>query len=53
MEQFLNKLPSSVVKQGRIIDIRNSLGEVLQSDGSGPSKVQVVETEAVQEMKSR
>ena len=53
VEQFLGKLPSSVVKQGRIIDIRNSLGEVLQADGTGPSKVHLVETEAVKEMKMR
>ena len=27
MEQFLNKIPKSVVKNGKVIDIRNSLQE--------------------------
>ncbi len=53
VEQFLNKLPTSVVKNGRVIDIRSGLGETLQTDGTKPSKVKLVETEAVQELKSR
>lgn len=27
MEQFLNQLPKSVVKNGKIIDIRNTIGD--------------------------
>ena len=53
VDQFLKKLPSSVVKQGKIIDIRGSVGQSLQGGTTQPNKVHVVETEAVQEMKSR
>lgn len=30
MEQFLNKIPKSVVKNGKVIDIRNSVQDTLQ-----------------------
>ncbi|CAG2231551.1 unnamed protein product [Mytilus edulis] len=53
-DQFLNKLPQSVVKGGKIVDIRNTLNEHL-SDKTKSEKpvVTVVETETVNELKKR
>ncbi|XP_071113970.1 UBX domain-containing protein 11-like [Haliotis cracherodii] len=55
VEQFLNKLPSSVVKQGKVIDIRSSLGEHIHQgkDSKTGSGVVVVETAVTTEMKKR
>ncbi|XP_067676082.1 UBX domain-containing protein 11-like [Haliotis asinina] len=55
IEQFLNKLPSSVIKQGKVIDIRNSLGDHMQQgkDGKTSSGIVVVETAVTTEMKKR
>ena len=30
IEQFLNKLPTSVIKNGKIIDVRNDLKELIK-----------------------
>ena len=30
VQQFLDKLPKSVIKEGKIIDIRSSVGDTLQ-----------------------
>jgi hypothetical protein len=30
IEQFLNKLPSSVIKNGKIIDVRNDLKQLIK-----------------------
>ena len=30
LEQFLNQLPSSVIRDGKVIDIRNSLSETIK-----------------------
>ncbi|CAH1799316.1 unnamed protein product [Owenia fusiformis] len=53
MDQFLNKLPSNVIKDGKIIDIRNSIGETFQGGKSTPNNITVVDTDVVKEMKQR
>lgn len=53
VEQFLNRLPQSVIKEGKIIDIRGSLSDKLQASSGSPNNVTLVETEVVQEMKER
>lgn len=52
-EQFLNKLPKSVVKGGKIVDIRNSLNEHITGDKKEKQAVTVVETDTVNELKKR
>ncbi|XP_052088934.1 UBX domain-containing protein 11-like isoform X3 [Mytilus californianus] len=52
-DQFLNKLPQSVVKGGKIVDIRNTLNEHLSDKKSDKPVVTVVETETVNELKKR
>lgn len=52
-EQFLMHLPPSIIKSGRIIDIRSSLAETLQGTASKAGSVTVVETEALKELQSR
>ncbi|CAC5409942.1 unnamed protein product [Mytilus coruscus] len=52
-DQFLNKLPQSVVKGGKIVDIRNTLNEHLSDKKSDKPVVTVVETETVNELKTR
>ncbi|XP_035765909.1 UBX domain-containing protein 11 [Neolamprologus brichardi] len=49
-DQFLNKLPKSVVKAGRVIDIRNSLRAKLQgtSDVDSSSSVTLIDTPSLQ-----
>lgn len=46
VDQFLNRLPKSVVKHGKVIDIRDSLGKVLTGESSSENRpsVTVVET---------
>ena len=48
VDQFLNQLPKSVIKQGKVIDIRDSVGKVLTDASSSQvrSGVTVVETAA-------
>ncbi|KAL6462391.1 hypothetical protein MHYP_G00288130 [Metynnis hypsauchen] len=55
MEQFMNKLPESVVKGGKVINIRSSLKAHLQgSAGGAPShSVSVIETPALQTLRER
>nr|XP_022289531.1 UBX domain-containing protein 11-like isoform X2 [Crassostrea virginica] len=53
VDQFLQKLPKSVIKDGKVIDIRNSVGENLK-DGKGvQTTVTVVETDTVKDLKKR
>jgi len=53
-ENFLSKLPSSVLKNGKIIDIRGDLRESLQENNqSTKHNVVVIETDVVRNMKSR
>lgn len=51
--QFLQKLPKSVVKDGKVIDIRNSVGENLTDGKGGQPAVTVVETDTVKDIKRR
>ncbi|CAD5114711.1 DgyrCDS3754 [Dimorphilus gyrociliatus] len=54
VDQFLNKLPQSVIKDGKVIDIRNSVGKSLKQGGeTQPNKVKIIETTVVSEMKDR
>lgn len=51
--QFLQKLPKSVIKDGKVIDIRNSVGENLMDGKGGQPAVTVVETDTVKDLKRR
>ena len=54
VDMFLNKLPKSVVREGKVIDIRDSVGKTLtgESSSSSPDKpqVSVVETAVTKTM---
>ncbi|KAL4232808.1 UBX domain-containing protein 11 [Mactra antiquata] len=53
VEQFLKQLPKSVVKSGKIIDIRSSIGDTLQGGTKHQSDVTLVETDTVLDLKKR
>lgn len=53
VEQFLSKLPTSVVKAGKVLDIRSSLGETLQGGPRGKGDVTLIETDTVIQLKKR
>ncbi|KAI4876593.1 hypothetical protein NFI96_014818 [Prochilodus magdalenae] len=55
MERFLNKLPESVVRGGKVISIRSSLKGHLQGSAGGTEShsVSVVETPALQNLRER
>lgn len=54
VEQFLNKLPANVIKEGKVIDIRSGIGNILQVSGEqSQQQVTVVKTETVLDMKAR
>nr|XP_014342678.1 PREDICTED: UBX domain-containing protein 11 isoform X1 [Latimeria chalumnae] len=54
VEQFLNKLPKTVIKGGKIIDIRNSVKAELQgSSGQQSTSVVLIETPVLITMKER
>ncbi|CAH1228956.1 UBXN11 [Branchiostoma lanceolatum] len=53
VDQFLNKVPSSVIKGGRVIDIRASLGETLKGGNGDRSSVTVIDTPVAKGMKER
>ncbi|XP_052811911.1 UBX domain-containing protein 11-like isoform X2 [Mya arenaria] len=53
IEQFLNKLPKSVMKAGKIIDIRSSVGDSMQGGKQGPGEVTLIETDTVLAMRKR
>jgi len=52
-DNFLSKLPSSVIREGRIVDIREGVKENLTHVEEVKNDVIVVETDVVKEMKSR
>lgn len=52
VDQFLSRLPQSVIKEGKIIDVRSGLANVIKG-GTGHSDVKVLETPALQDIKSR
>ncbi|XP_064617587.1 UBX domain-containing protein 11-like [Liolophura sinensis] len=52
VDQFLGSLPSSVIRGGRVIDIRESLRQDIQPS-SAANDVTVVETQVVMDMKKR
>ncbi|KAM4700622.1 UBX domain-containing protein 11 isoform 2-T2 [Discoglossus pictus] len=54
MEQFLNKLPKSVVRRGQVLDIREPIRETLQGDGINKSPQEIlVESPNVLAMEDR
>ncbi|XP_070564296.1 UBX domain-containing protein 11-like isoform X2 [Ptychodera flava] len=52
VDQFLSKLPKSVIKEGKVIDIRTSIGETFKSD-KGQANITVIDTPVLREMKER
>lgn len=52
LDQFLNKLPQSVVRSGRVLNIRSDIRDSLQG-GHKPSMLKLVETEVLEQMRSR
>uniref|UniRef100_A0A6J0UDV2 UBX domain-containing protein 11 isoform X1 n=1 Tax=Pogona vitticeps TaxID=103695 RepID=A0A6J0UDV2_9SAUR len=54
MEQFLNKLPKSLIQGGQVIDIRGEIRKILKGLGGARShEVVLVETPSLSEMKKR
>ncbi|ELU05533.1 hypothetical protein CAPTEDRAFT_208106, partial [Capitella teleta] len=53
MDQFLNKIPANVIKGGRIVDIRSSLGATLTGHSDSPHALTMVDTPAAQQLKER
>ncbi|XP_028409932.1 UBX domain-containing protein 11-like [Dendronephthya gigantea] len=55
VEKFLDRLPPSVIRNGKIIDIRSGIENTLKgsSDGSKEGLVSVIDTPVIQEIKSR
>jgi len=54
--QFLNKLPKSVIKDGKVIDVRNSVGHMISGatdDSGSKSSVSVVRTSVTEQMSDR
>ncbi|XP_033635565.1 UBX domain-containing protein 11-like [Asterias rubens] len=52
VDQFLSKLPPSVMKDGKVIDVRASLAGDLRHDSSQPG-VTIIDTPAVQDILDR
>ena len=53
VDQFLQKLPKSVIHDGKIIGIRSSLKDHLAGSSKHSIATEVVQTEVVQEMQER
>uniref|UniRef100_F7AR48 UBX domain-containing protein 11 n=1 Tax=Ciona intestinalis TaxID=7719 RepID=F7AR48_CIOIN len=53
VEQFLDKVPKSVIRGGKVVDIRSSLKESLTDSTRGKVTTEIVETEAVKNMQHR
>ncbi|XP_067942476.1 UBX domain-containing protein 11-like isoform X2 [Watersipora subatra] len=51
--QFLSHLPASVIRSGRVIDIRSSLSDSLKGPEQQACPVTIVQTETMQEIKER
>jgi len=52
-DQFLSHLPASVIRRGKVIDIRSSLTDTLKGQEREVCPVTVVHTETMQEIKDR
>lgn len=52
VDQFLSRLPQSVIKEGKIIDVRSGVANVIKG-ASGHSDIKVLETPVLQDIKSR
>ncbi|RMX52794.1 hypothetical protein pdam_00021372, partial [Pocillopora damicornis] len=52
VDQFLSRLPQSVIKDGKIIDVRSGVGNIIKG-GERQSDVQVLDTPVLQEIKLR
>ncbi len=53
MEQFLNKLPQNIVKEGRVIPIRDAVGDTFEGGPKTTNQVTLVETASVRQLKER
>ncbi|XP_031561474.1 UBX domain-containing protein 11-like [Actinia tenebrosa] len=53
MDNFLSRLPQSVIKGGKIIDVRAGVEETIKGTNGLPSSVVVVNTPALEDIKSR
>jgi hypothetical protein len=58
MEQFLNKLPSNVIKNGKLIDVRNDLSNLINGSEKNEtrevaSQISVIETSDLEELRKR
>ncbi|RDD38344.1 UBX domain-containing protein 11 [Trichoplax sp. H2] len=51
VDKFLSKLPESVIRDGKIVNIRSDIKENIQTSDSTKSKVVIVETKQVKDMK--
>jgi len=51
-DQFLSKLPSSIIKGGKVIDIKKSLSATIRGERSA-CPVTVVDTTTLQEIQDR
>lgn len=52
VDQFLSQLPQSVIKDGKIIDVRSGVENVIKG-GARQTDVQILDTPVLQEIKSR
>lgn len=53
MDQFLSKMPKSVIKGGKVVNIRETIGETLKGNEAGRPALTVVDTPAAQELVNR
>nr|XP_039259217.1 LOW QUALITY PROTEIN: UBX domain-containing protein 11-like [Styela clava] len=53
LEQFIGKLPRNVIRDGKIIDVRDSIADQLTASHTSSSSAEVIETQVVQEMQQR
>ncbi|KXJ06139.1 UBX domain-containing protein 11 isoform X2 [Exaiptasia diaphana] len=53
VENFLSRLPQSVVKAGKIIDVRSGIEQTIKGSDGQPSSVVVVNTPALNDIKTR
>ena len=52
VERFLNKLPANVIRDGKIIDIRESISVMVGSSTGGGTNVEVAETAVVKQIQA-
>lgn len=53
MDQFLSHLPSSVIRDGKVISVREAVKETLQGQEKSPQQCTLVETASVRELQAR